>query len=40
MKADLALYTDYLLCSFGQISATGLSALVDGEPATFDWTVS
>lgn len=30
MKADLDLYTDYLLCSFGQTSATGLSAMLDG----------
>jgi DDE superfamily endonuclease len=31
MKADLDLYTDYLLSSTGQTSATGLSRLVDGE---------
>lgn len=31
MKAELDLYTDYLLSSTGQTSATGLSRLVDGE---------
>jgi hypothetical protein len=30
MKPDLDLYTDYLLSSFGQTNATGLSAMVDG----------
>jgi hypothetical protein len=30
MKPDLDLYTDYLLASFGQTTATGLSAMVDG----------
>lgn len=30
-KADLELYTDYLLSTFGQATATGLSAMVDGE---------
>jgi hypothetical protein len=30
-KADLELYTDYLLSSYSQTSATGLSAMVDGE---------
>jgi hypothetical protein len=30
MKADLDLYTDYLLSSFGQTTATGLSAMLDG----------
>jgi hypothetical protein len=31
MKPDLDLYTDYLLSSFGQTSATGLSRLLDQE---------
>ncbi len=31
MEDKLDLYTDYLLSSFGQTSATGLSRLVDGE---------
>jgi hypothetical protein len=31
MQDKLDLYTDYLLSSFGQTSATGLSCLVDGE---------
>ena len=31
MESTLDLYTDYLLSSFGQTSATGLSRLVDGE---------
>lgn len=30
-KADLDLYTDYLLSSYSQTSATGLSAMVDGS---------
>ncbi len=30
MKPDLDLYTDYLLSSFGQTNATGLSAMLDG----------
>ena len=30
-KADLDLYTDYLLSTFGASTATGLSAMVDGE---------
>jgi hypothetical protein len=30
-KADLELYTDYLLSTFGQTTATGLSAMVDGD---------
>ena len=30
-KEILDLYTDYLLCSFGQTTATGLSKLMDGE---------
>jgi len=30
MKPDLDLYTDYLLSSFGQTTATGLSAMLDG----------
>ena len=31
MQDKLDLYTDYLLSSFGQTSATGLSRLVEGE---------
>ena len=31
MEKTLDLYTDYLISSFGQTSATGLSRLVDGE---------
>ncbi|MGB1241309.1 MAG: IS701 family transposase, partial [Chitinophagales bacterium] len=31
MQTKLDLYTDYLLSSFGQTGATGLSRLVDGE---------
>ena len=31
MQEKLELYTDYLLSSFGQTSATGLPRLVDGE---------
>ena len=30
-KADLDLYTDYLLSTFGTTTATGLSAMVDGD---------
>lgn len=30
-RADLDLYTDYLLSTFGAATATGLSAMVDGE---------
>ena len=30
-KADLDLYTDYLLSTFGVATATGLSAMVDGD---------
>ena len=30
-KADLDLYADYLLSTFGAARATGLSAMVDGE---------
>jgi hypothetical protein len=30
-KSLLDLYTDYLISSFGQTSATGLSQLLDGE---------
>ncbi len=30
-KQDLELYTDYLLSNFGQATATGLSAMVNGE---------
>ena len=29
MKTDMDLYTDYLLSSFGQVTATGLSAMLD-----------
>jgi hypothetical protein len=30
-KERLELYTDYLISNFGQATATGLSALVDGD---------
>ena len=30
-KEKLALYTDYLISNFGHATATGLSALVDGD---------
>lgn len=30
-KADLELYTDYLISTFGSATATGLSAMVDGD---------
>src|ERR1035438_3669530 len=30
-RADLDLYTDYLLSTFGSATATGLSAMVEGE---------
>ncbi len=30
-KANLDLYTDYLLSTFGSATATGLSAMVEGE---------
>jgi hypothetical protein len=30
-KADLDLYTDYLLSTFGAATATGLSAMIDGD---------
>lgn len=30
-KADLDLYTDYLLSTFSAATATGLSAMVDGD---------
>ena len=30
-KADLDLYTDYLPSTFGAATATGLSALVEGD---------
>ena len=30
-KADLDLYTDYLLSTFDTATATGLSAMVEGE---------
>ncbi|HVK56011.1 MAG TPA: transposase, partial [Burkholderiales bacterium] len=30
-KADMELYTDYLLSTFGAATATGLSAMVEGE---------
>ena len=29
-KTLFDLYTDYLLCSFGSVTATGLSELVEG----------
>ncbi|MDR2763783.1 MAG: transposase, partial [Tannerella sp.] len=31
MKKEMDLYSDYLLSSFGQVTATGLSSLLDGE---------
>jgi hypothetical protein len=30
-KADLDLYTDYLLRTFGAATTTGLSAMIDGD---------
>ena len=30
-NSDLELYTDYLLSTFGAATATGLSAMVDGD---------
>lgn len=30
-KPDLDLYTDYLLSTFGTTTATGLSAMIEGE---------
>jgi hypothetical protein len=30
-KAELDLYTDYLLSTFGAATATGMSAMVQGE---------
>ena len=30
-KADLDLYTDYLLSTFGAATATGLSAMLEGD---------
>ena len=30
-KMDLELYTDYLLSTFGAVTATGLSAMLDGQ---------
>lgn len=30
-KAELELYTDYLISTFGSVTATGLSAMVDGD---------
>ena len=30
MSEEMDLYTDYLLSSFGQVTATGLSNLLDG----------
>lgn len=30
-KPDLDLYTDYLLSTFGATTATGLSAMIEGE---------
>jgi hypothetical protein len=38
MKTDLDLYTDYLLSSFGQTSATGLSRLLDNSLSHDDVT--
>ena len=38
MKTDLDLYTDYLLSSFGQTSATGLSRLLDNSISHDDVT--
>jgi hypothetical protein len=31
MKKEMDLYTDYLLSSFGQVTSTGLSTLLDGR---------
>jgi hypothetical protein len=31
MKKEMDLYTDYLLSRFGQVTATGLSSLLDGS---------
>jgi hypothetical protein len=31
MKKEMDLYSDYLLSSFGQVTATGLSKLLDGS---------
>jgi hypothetical protein len=31
MKKKMDLYTDYLLSSFGRVTATGLSSLLDGD---------
>jgi hypothetical protein len=30
-KAELELYTDYLISTFGAATATGLSAMVEGD---------
>jgi hypothetical protein len=30
-KAELELYTDYLISTFGATTASGLSAMVDGD---------
>jgi hypothetical protein len=38
MKTDLDLYTDYLLSSFGQTSATFLSRLLDNSISHDDVT--
>lgn len=38
MKTNLDLYTDYLLCSFGQTTATGLSRLLDDSLSHDDVT--
>lgn len=38
MKTDLDLYTDYLLSSFGQTSATGLSRLLNNSISHNDVT--
>jgi hypothetical protein len=35
-KADLDLYSDYLLSTFGAATATGLSAMVEGDVPEFD----
>ena len=31
MNKEIDLYADYLLSSFGQVTATGLSSLLDGS---------
>jgi hypothetical protein len=37
-KTDLDLYTDYLLSTFGAATATGLSAMVEGDFEDLDLT--